>query len=121
MDKKAKNSKDNYVKNIVNNINTSLNALLVQFSPEPKKIIQNIQKVSKMLEKYDKEHLIDIIVFPEMAFSGYIFDDRNDIKCCLEKKGQGQTFEFCSNLAKRLEKFFSFRNKQFNCNTIMIK
>ena len=80
---------------------TKLNVLLIQYCPEPKQTQKNIEHVSKMLEKYNETHLVDIVVFPEMTFSGYIFDNKEDIKTCLEESGKGKTFDFCSSLAKR--------------------
>jgi protein N-terminal amidase len=78
-----------------------LNVICVQINPITKKIDENIQKAQKLLDEYDKNDNIDIIVFPEMAFTGYIFKDKNDIESCLEEKGNGRTFDFCRKLALR--------------------
>jgi len=91
MDLKA-NSKKEKVK---------LNVLLIQYSPLTKKVNDNFDKVGKMLENYSIKDQIDIIVLPEMSFTGYIFDDKNDIKCCLEEQGKGPAFKFCSDIAKK--------------------
>ena len=85
---------------------TNLNVLLVQYAPISKKVKENIDKVNKMLESLSQKERIDIVVFPEMTFTGYIFDDKNDIKCCLEEQGKGLSFKFCSELAKRYLKNF---------------
>jgi len=82
-----------------------LNVICVQINPIPKKVEENISKAEKLLEKYYNDNntnsKIDVVVFPEMAFTGYIFKDKNDVECCLEEKGKGITFDFCSKLAKR--------------------
>jgi protein N-terminal amidase len=80
---------------------TKLNVLLIQFAPLTKKVKENIEKVNKMIEDLGEKDKIDIVVFPEMTFTGYIFDDKNDIKSCLEEQGKGLSFKFCSELAKR--------------------
>lgn len=84
-----------------NNNRTTLNVLLVQYTPETKKVKDNIAKVNKMLENLSLDDQIDIVVFPEMCFTGYIFDDKNDIKICLEEQAKGLSFQFCSELATR--------------------
>ena len=42
-----------------------------------------------MLSKYSEKDDIDIIVFPEMALSGYIFDNNQDIKPYMSLYNQG--------------------------------
>ena len=60
-----------------------------------------------MLSKYSEKDDIDIIVFPEMALSGYIFDNAQDIQPYMSLYNQGEQYEFVSNLSKRL-KCYSF-------------
>ncbi len=79
----------------------NINVVLVQFSPVTKNVKENIERVSNLLKDFNKEDKIDIVVFPEMSFTGYIFDDKNDIISCLEEQGKGQSFKFCSELAKK--------------------
>jgi len=38
-----------------------------------------------LLEKYSREDEIDVVLFPEMAFTGYHFKDKEDIESFLEK------------------------------------
>jgi protein N-terminal amidase len=75
--------------------------ILVQFCPTPRDIKANITKVEKLLSKYNEDDKIDVIVLPEMALTGYIFDNVDDIKPCLEEYNKGLTFDFCSSIAKR--------------------
>ena len=49
-----------------------------------------------------KKDELDIVMFPEMAFSGYCFEDLKQIRPCLELAGKGKNFEFMSVLAKKL-------------------
>ena len=37
-----------------------------------------------------------------MAFTGYKFDDKEDIRPYLETAGEGPTFEYCANISKTL-------------------
>ena len=80
----------------------SLNVVVVQYYPEFNKIDENIKKLEIMLEKYKRSHLIDLIVFPEMALTGYVFDSLNEIQNSLEEYNNGKTFDFCSKISKKL-------------------
>jgi protein N-terminal amidase len=78
-----------------------LNVLLVQYCPSFKDIDASIKKLEQLLSKFNKSHLIDIIVLPEMALTGYNFDCKEEIKDCLEEYNKGKTYEFCANLSRR--------------------
>ena len=80
----------------------SVKVICVQFEPQYKQISKNIAFVSKLLSKYTKEDKIDIIIFPETALTGYIFDNKEDILPYTSPYDSGETFEFCSSLSKRL-------------------
>lgn len=54
-------------------VDKHLVALLCQNKPEFKKIKENIERVSKSMEMYNKESKLDIVMFPEMSFTGYNF------------------------------------------------
>ena len=56
-----------------------------------------------MLSKYSEQDAIDIIVFPEMSLSGYVFDNLQDIKPYTSLYNQGEQFEFISNISKKLK------------------
>lgn len=57
-----------------------IKCLLFQLSPELKKVNINLQKAESSLIKYNKNDKIDILMFPEMAFTGYTFKNREDIR-----------------------------------------
>ena len=38
---------------------------------------------------------IDLLILPELVFTGYDFDNKEDIKPFLEVAGKGPTFEWC--------------------------
>ncbi len=77
--------------------------LCIQFEPKFKDIKENISHLDQMLQKYSEKDEIDIIVFPEMSLSGYIFDNLEDIKPYASLYNQGEQYEFISNLSKRLK------------------
>ena len=56
-------------------MNSKVNVLLVQYNPKFKDVESNIETLEKLLSKYLEKDKIDIIIFPEMALSGYIFED----------------------------------------------
>lgn len=45
-----------------------------------KNIDENIKNIKEKLEKYTVEDKLDIVLLPEMAFTGYNFENREDIK-----------------------------------------
>ena len=83
--------------------NKKINVLLVQYYPKFKDIESNIATLTKYFSNFKKEDNIDIIVFPEMALTGYIFDDLSDIKPYLSYYNKGIQYDFASNLAKQFE------------------
>ena len=89
------------------NIKNHIKVLCIQFEPKYKDVKSNISHLEQMLSKYSEKDDIDIIVFPEMALSGYIFDNTQDIQPYMSLYNQGEQYEFVSNLSKRL-KCYSF-------------
>ena len=85
----------------------AVKVLCVQFLPHFKDVKYNINHLEQMLSKYSEKDEIDIIVFPEMSLSGYIFDNLEDIKPYTSLYNQGEQYEFISNISKRL-KCYSF-------------
>lgn len=74
--------------------------LCVQLLPIHLHPDQSMEKVDKMLSGYAKA---DIVVLPEMAFSGYSFNDRAEIQGILEEpNNQYPTFNWCTKQASRL-------------------
>ena len=80
----------------------SLKVVCVQYSPELKQLEKNMKTVEEMLKKYTKEDAIDVVLLPEMAFTGYKFDDIEDLLPLPETAGVGPTFEWCKKEALRL-------------------
>ncbi|KAF8305666.1 carbon-nitrogen hydrolase [Clavulina sp. PMI_390] len=74
---------------------------LVQFDPKLAKIPDNIAQAEK-LTQHLQPNTLDLLCFPEMAFTGYSFPDLPTITPFLESPTSGPTFTFCSALAKRL-------------------
>ena len=56
-----------------------LNVLLAQFSPEYGKLQTNMEKAAVSLKQYNKKSKLDLVVFPETAFTGYIFNSKLEI------------------------------------------
>ena len=81
----------------------TVKVICVQYEPKYKDIKANIEKLEKMFEKYSEKDEIDIIVFPEMTLSGYVFDNLEDIKPYTSYYDKGEQFEFISNLSKKLK------------------
>jgi predicted amidohydrolase len=57
-----------------------LKVLLVQFDPKYKDVDFNIAKIEKSMELYSKESELDVVFFPEMALSGYVFNSPQEVK-----------------------------------------
>ena len=47
----------------------------------------------------------DLVIFPELGFSGYIFDDTRDIEEYLEFKDRGPKYDFMKDLARKLDSY----------------
>ena len=77
--------------------------ICVQYEPKFKDILFNIKKLEKMFEKYSEKDEIDIVIFPEMALSGYVFENLEEIRPYTSYYDKGDQFEFISNLAKKLK------------------
>mmetsp|Transcript_38054 Transcript_38054/g.36430 ORF Transcript_38054/g.36430 Transcript_38054/m.36430 type:complete len:81 (-) Transcript_38054:620-862(-) len=77
--------------------NQSLNVkiMCLQIYPAHKNIEKSMLKADQLLEEFDAKDNIDILILPEMAFTGYKFTDKEDIKPWLEEAGKGVTFQWC--------------------------
>lgn len=80
-----------------------LNVICVQYQPKFKNIEENIKFLTDLLSKYTQEDKIDIVVFPEMTLTGYNFDSVEEVLPYTSLYTSGPTFDFCSELSKRLE------------------
>ena len=77
-----------------------LEVVCVQFCPVHKQPSQSMQLVSDMLADLSN---CDILLLPEMAFTGYTFQDKADIQELLETPTPGSpTFDWCAEQARRL-------------------
>jgi len=69
----------------------------VQFEPVFGDKELNIQKATVMIEKIDA----DLLVLPELCFTGYLFKDRYELENLAEEVPQGLTTKHFLNLAER--------------------
>eukprot|EP00959_Pyramimonas_sp_CCMP1952_P423743 8876166-Pyramimonas_sp.AAC.1 len=74
---------------------------IVQLSPERGNPEESRRKADKLLAEYSGESGFDILQLPELAFSGYNFQDREEIRPLLEDL-TGPTAEWCRSQARRL-------------------
>jgi protein N-terminal amidase len=82
-----------------------LNVWILQFGAVYKDKEKSIQKADELLKKYSLKNEIDIVVLPEMAFTGYKFKDKEDISPLLEVAGWGPTFEWWKKTAEKLQSY----------------
>jgi protein N-terminal amidase len=89
---------------MTSNVNIEdLKIICVQILPVHLDPASSISKAEAMLSKYSTA---DILVFPEMAFTGYTFSDLSEISPILEEPKPGfLTFDWCSNQARRLTSY----------------
>ncbi|CAG8720294.1 15485_t:CDS:2 [Cetraspora pellucida] len=76
----------------------------LQFNPIIGEVQTNQRRASEMLEKYQPGE-IDILVLPEMAFTGYVFKDKEHIMPYLEDAETGTTVRWAKEQALRLQAF----------------
>ena len=80
----------------------TLKVCLLQFKPVYKKIEESMKIADNLISEYSEYDNIDVLLLPEMAFTGYKFDDRKDIEPYLEAAGVGPTFDWWAQKAKEL-------------------
>lgn len=80
---------------------TLLRIAVVQLNPKLGQVPANIQRARELCSKLQPKTL-DLVCFPEMAFTGYVFDDAPSIAPHLEQPRTGPTSQFCAELAKKL-------------------
>ncbi|RIB16581.1 carbon-nitrogen hydrolase [Gigaspora rosea] len=76
----------------------------LQFNPTIGEVQMNQRRASEMLEKYQPGE-IDILVLPEMAFTGYSFENKEQIIPYLEDAETGTTVSWAKAQALRLNSF----------------
>ncbi len=84
-------------------LSSCLKVIIIQNNPVYKNIQQNIKNLTEMLKNYSEKDKIDIVLFTEMALTGYFFDSKEDIEPYTSYCNKGETFEFCSNISKKLK------------------
>ncbi|EAU86153.2 hydrolase [Coprinopsis cinerea okayama7 len=80
---------------------SKLRVAVVQLNPKLGQVQANIQRARELCSNL-QPHTLDLICFPEMAFTGYVFDDAEAIGPYLEERHTGPTSQFCAELAKKL-------------------
>ena len=100
----------------MNNLNKYVKVICVQYEPKFKDIQYNINKLEKMFQNYSEKDEIDIIVFPEMTLTGYIFQNLEEIKPYTSYYDKGEQCNFITKLAKRLKCycFMGFPEKTYD-------
>ena len=105
-------------------MNGKLKVVIVQNNPIYKNISKNIEILNDMLKSLSEKDKIDIVLFTEMALTGYFFDSKEDIEPYTSYCDKGETFDFCSNISKKLNcyTFLGFPEKEGNnfYNSLMI-
>ncbi|KAF6742216.1 carbon-nitrogen hydrolase [Ephemerocybe angulata] len=74
---------------------------VVQLNPKIGQVQGNIKRARELCSKLQPKSL-DLLCFPEMAFSGYVFENATAISPHLEEPRVGPTSQFCAELAKKL-------------------
>ncbi|KAG1728494.1 carbon-nitrogen hydrolase [Suillus paluster] len=81
-----------------------LRVAVVQFAPKLGQVKANIAKAGQLCKGL-RPRSVDLVCFPEMIFSGYVFPDTAAITPYLEHPHTGPTSTFCAELARSLECF----------------
>ena len=102
----------------MNDKKSFLKVIIVQNNPEYKNIKKNIEYLTDTLKNFTENDKIDIVLFTEMALTGYFFDSKEDIEPYTSYCDKGETFEFCSNVSKKLKcyTFLGYPEKGENSN-----
>ncbi|KAJ3810643.1 carbon-nitrogen hydrolase [Lentinula aff. lateritia] len=78
-----------------------LRIALVQFSPKFGQVEANARRAKELCSTIEPG-TIDLLCFPEMILSGYVFKDSNEISPFLELPQVGPTSQMCASLARGL-------------------
>jgi protein N-terminal amidase len=70
----------------------------VQYDPKFGKPDENRETITNVLTQVRGR--FDVLLLPEMAFSGYMFENKEEVDPFCEKCGEGPTFNWCSKIAK---------------------
>ena len=80
-----------------------MKVIIVQNNPVYKNISKNIEILNEYLEDFSEKDKIDVVLFTEMALTGYFFDSKEDIGPYTSYCDEGETFDFCSSISKKLK------------------
>ena len=83
--------------------NSYMKVIIVQNNPVYKNISKNIEILNEYLKDFTSEDKIDVVLFTEMALTGYFFDSKEDIGPYTSYCDEGETFDFCSSISKKLK------------------
>ncbi|KZT38912.1 carbon-nitrogen hydrolase [Sistotremastrum suecicum HHB10207 ss-3] len=79
-----------------------LRIAMVQFKPKLGDVAGNTRKALELCSTIQPRS-VDLLCFPEMILTGYMFDSAKSIYPYLESPKTGPTSQLCTSLAKRLE------------------
>ena len=79
-----------------------LRLALVQYDAKLGQVQANIARVNALIA-HIQPNAIDVLLLPEMAFTGYMFDSREDIAPFLEMHGRGPSVAWARRTAERLQ------------------
>ncbi len=82
--------------------------MLCQIRPTYKDKNSTIERVQISLDKYSEKDAFDIVIFPEMTFSGYNFKDKADAYPFAVRQNEGIDFHFAKMLAIKLKCYVAF-------------
>ncbi|KAI8847683.1 carbon-nitrogen hydrolase [Chytridium lagenaria] len=77
----------------------------LQFAPILGDVVNNQKKCTTMLNQRLKQGDIDLLILPEMAFSGYVFESKDDIRPYIEHPVHGPSITWAKNTAQSLHCF----------------
>ena len=80
-----------------------MKVIIVQNNPVYKNISKNIEILNDYLKDFSEKDKIDVVLFTEMALTGYFFDSKEDIGPYTSYCDEGETFDFCSSISKKLK------------------
>ncbi|KAJ3837858.1 carbon-nitrogen hydrolase [Lentinula raphanica] len=79
----------------------ALRIALVQYSPKLGEVEDNMERVEELCSRIEPGS-VDLVCFPEMALSGYVFHSPTEISPYLEIPQEGPTSRMCERLARRV-------------------
>ncbi|KAF3275691.1 Carbon-nitrogen hydrolase, variant 2 [Orbilia oligospora] len=78
----------------------------LQFDPQIGKVQDNIHKADEILGNVlgteDIQEKVDVLVLPELAFTGYVFDSKASIRPYLERTTSGISTQWAQQTSRRL-------------------